>query len=75
MPRETVSIQKRPLSLVPWDTAVIMIPTERKRVVKTAPDLRPRRSLINPKASMPRIRPMMKALVSCDWVATLKVPG
>nr|GFD60901.1 hypothetical protein [Tanacetum cinerariifolium] len=43
MPRETVSIQKRPLSLVPCDTAVMMIPMERKRVVKTAPDLRPSR--------------------------------
>lgn len=75
MPRLTVSIQNRPLSLVPCDTAVMMIPMERKSVVNTAPDLRPRRSLMKPNASIPMMRPMMKALVNCDCVATLRVSG
>ena len=75
MPLDTVSIQNNPLSLVPCATAVITIPSVKNSVVSTAPDLRPRRSLTKPKDSMPRIRPMIKALVSWDWVAVERVVG
>lgn len=55
MPLLMVSIQKRPLSLFPCDTAVMIIPTDRNNVVKTAPDFLPNLSEMKPNASIPRI--------------------